>query len=141
MTLFASRAAADLAAERLKIYAQPQRLMILSRLLDGEHTVGEIEEATGIGQPALSQQLAELRRANAVTTRRLSKHVYYALADEDVVMRVRGIEAMFGGPNNVASPLHDVVSGAQPQRPLVRPKVAAAFARVGPSGGATSSRQ
>ncbi len=51
MTLYASRSAADAAAERLKTYAQPQRLMILSRLIDGEHTVSEIDEATGIGQP------------------------------------------------------------------------------------------
>ena len=135
MTLYASRAAADLAADRLKTYAQPQRLMILSRLLDGEHTVGEIEESTGIGQPALSQQLAELRRADVVKTRRSSKQVYYALANDDVVTCVQGIEAMFGAPGNIATALRDVVRGVQRQRPLVRPKVAAAFARVGPPRG------
>jgi DNA-binding transcriptional ArsR family regulator len=133
MTLYASRAAADVAAERLKIYAQPQRLMILSRLLDGEHTVGEIEEGTGIGQPALSQQLAELRRAEVVKTRRSSKQVYYALANDDVVTCVQGIEAMFGAPSGIATALREVVSGVQRQRPLAAPKVAAAFARVGPA--------
>jgi DNA-binding transcriptional ArsR family regulator len=132
MTLHASRAAADLAAERLRIYAQPQRLMILSRLLDGEHTVGEIEEGTGIGQPALSQQLAELRRAGAVKTRRSSKQVYYALASDDVAARVRGIEAMFGPAGNVAAALREVVGGALRQRPPGRPKAAASFARVEP---------
>ena len=76
MTLYASRPAADAAAERLKTYAQPQRLMILSRLIEGERTVSEIDEATGIGQPALSQQLAELRRADVVKTRREAKQVY-----------------------------------------------------------------
>ena len=136
MSLYTSRAAADVAAERLKIFAQPQRLMILSRLLDGERTVGEIEEVTGIGQPALSQQLAELRRADVVKTRRASKQVYYALANEDVVTCVRGIEAMFGASGSVASALRDVVSGAQSPRPVVRPKGAAAFARVSPSRGA-----
>jgi DNA-binding transcriptional ArsR family regulator len=135
MTLYASRAAADVAAERLKIYAQPQRLMILSRLLDGEHTVGEIEESTGIGQPALSQQLAELRRADVVKTRRSSKQVYYALANDDVVTCVQGIEAMFGAPGSIATALREVISGVQRQPPPVRPKVAAAFARVGPPRG------
>jgi DNA-binding transcriptional ArsR family regulator len=135
MTLYASRAAADVAAERLKVYAQPQRLMILSRLLDGEHTVGEIEESTGIGQPALSQQLAELHRAEVVKTRRSSKRVYYALTNDDDVTCVQGIEAMFGAPGSIATALRDVVSGVQRQRPLVRPKVAAAFARVGTSRG------
>ena len=135
MTLYASRAAADVAADRLKIYAQPQRLMILSRLLDGEHTVGEIEEGTGISQPALSQQLAELRRADVVKTRRSSKQVYYALANEDVVTCVQGIEAMFGARGDITTALRQVVSGVQRQQPLAPPKVAAAFARVGPAKG------
>lgn len=131
MTLYASRSAADVAAERLKIYAQPQRLMILSRLIDGEHTVSEIDEATGIGQPALSQQLAELRRAEIVKTRRASKQVYYRLADENVMVCVKGIEAMFGGDGNSAGALSLALVGAVPVRPMSRPKGAAAFARVG----------
>ena len=64
-----NRASADAAAERLKVYGQPQRLMILSSLLAGERTVGDIEAVTNIVQPALSQQLAELRRADMVVTR------------------------------------------------------------------------
>lgn len=131
MTLYASRSAADVAAERLKIYAQPQRLMILSRLIDGEHTVSEIDEATGIGQPALSQQLAELRRADIVKTRRASKQVYYRLANENVEVCVKGIEAMFGGDGNAAGALSLALVGAAPVRSISRPKGAAAFARVG----------
>ncbi|WP_371420818.1 ArsR/SmtB family transcription factor [Tardiphaga sp.] len=116
MTLYASRAAAAVAAERLKTYAQPQRLMILSRLVDGEHTVGEIEEATGIGQPALSQQLAELRRAEIVKTRRVSKLVYYRLADEKVITCVRSIEAMFGdGPAYAIAPSISVATTPSPK--------------------------
>ncbi len=135
MTLYASRAAAEVAAERLKIYAQPQRLMILSRLLGGEHSVGEIEESTGIGQPALSQQLAELRRSDVVKTRRSSKQIYYALANDDVVTCVKGIEAMFGSPGSIATALREFISGGKRERPVSAPKVAAAFARVGPPRG------
>ena len=131
MTLYASRSAADVAAERLKIYAQPQRLMILSRLIDGEHTVSEIDEATGIGQPALSQQLAELRRAEIVKTRRASKQVYYRLADENVMVCVKGIEAMFGGSADAAAALRQAIRGAAADRPARRLTGAAAFARVG----------
>ncbi len=94
-TIHRSRDAANAVAEQLKIFAQAQRLMILSRLLDGEHMVGEIENATGIGQPALSQQLAALRRAGLVKTRRVAKQVYYQLANETVIACVRNIEAMF----------------------------------------------
>lgn len=131
MTLYASRSAADVAAERLKIYAQPQRLMILSRLIDGEHTVSEIDDATGIGQPALSQQLAELRRADIVKTRRASKQVFYRLADENVVVCVKGIEAMFGGSADAAAALSQAIRGADANRTARRLTGAAAFARVG----------
>jgi DNA-binding transcriptional ArsR family regulator len=95
--LYRDRAAADAAAEKLKVFAQPQRLMILSCLLRGERNVSEIAEATGIGQPALSQQLAELRRAELVRTRKEAKQVWYALADDGVALCVRNMEAIFGG--------------------------------------------
>ncbi len=131
MTLYACRTAADIAAERIKIYAQPQRLMILSRLIDGEHTVSEIDKATGIGQPALSQQLAELRRAKIVKTRRASKLVYYRLADDNVMVCVRGIEAMFGGDVNTAAALTMALVDPTPTSIVQRSKGAAAFARVG----------
>jgi DNA-binding transcriptional ArsR family regulator len=52
--------------------------------------------ATGIGQPGLSQQLAELRRAELVTTRRQAKQVFYSIADESVELSVHSIEAVFG---------------------------------------------
>jgi len=131
MTLYASRAAADTAAERLKIYAQPQRLMILSRLLGGEFTVSEIDEATGIGQPALSQQLAELRRAEIVKTRRESKQVYYRLADESVRACVRGMEAMFGGDPNAAGAFTVALAGASAAGTAPRARGAASFVRIG----------
>ena len=94
--IYESREKAGKAADKLKIYAQPQRLMILSCLLRGERTVSEIDAATGIGQPALSQQLAELRRNDLVTTRRASKQIWYDLADEKVRLCVRTMEAILG---------------------------------------------
>lgn len=94
--IYESREKAGKAADKLKIYAQPQRLMILSCLLRGERTVSEIDAATGIGQPALSQQLAELRRNDLVKTRRASKHIWYDLADEKVRLCVRTMEAILG---------------------------------------------
>lgn len=92
--IFESRDHADAATEKLKVYAQPQRLMILSYLLRGESSVSEIDKATGIGQPALSQQLAELRRADIVKTRREGKQICYALADDAARLCVRTMEAL-----------------------------------------------
>ncbi len=128
-----SRERANEAAEKLRLYAQPQRLMILSRLLDGEYSVGEIDEATGIGQPALSQQLAELRRADLVKTRRTAKHVHYRLATADVALCVRSLESIFGSGRNAAV----VPAGASKPKPKPKPAPritgsvgAAAFAKI-----------
>jgi len=95
--LHEDRGQAEAIADKLKTFAQPQRLMILSLLLArGEQSVSEIGLATGIGQPALSQQLGELRRTSLVVTRRQSKQVHYSLADEVTEHYVRSIEAVFG---------------------------------------------
>lgn len=101
MSEILDRGQADAMVERLRAIAQPQRLMVLAALLDGEHAVSEIEAATGIGQPALSQQLAELRRASLVTTRREARQIYYSIADEDAEERVRALFAAFGAARSV----------------------------------------
>ena len=129
--IYEDRALADKAVEKLRIYAQPQRLMILSCLLHGGRTVGEIEAATGIGQPALSQQLAELRRADMVVTRRAAKQVHYDLADEGVGLCVRSMEAILVG----AAPTVELLAAAfgskciEAERALAQ-SGAAVFARL-----------
>lgn len=70
--------------EALKALAHPLRWRILTALARGEHNVGEIEQATGIGQPALSQQLGVLRKAGLVVTRKDAKLVFYSLAAEAI---------------------------------------------------------
>ncbi|MFC3439627.1 ArsR/SmtB family transcription factor [Sphingobium rhizovicinum] len=77
-----------------------------------ERNVSEIGEATDIVQPALSQQLGELRRANLVQTRKEAKLVWYALADEGVALCVRTMEAIFGGLGKV----EEIRPSAKPER-------------------------
>ncbi|MDQ0512991.1 ArsR/SmtB family transcription factor [Ancylobacter amanitiformis] len=128
-----TREEADRAVEKLRSYGQPQRLMILSHLQSGEMTVGEIDAATAIGQPALSQQLGELRRAGLVATRRAAKQVYYRLADSGVAQCVRSIEAQFS--EGVAAPSPPAAPAAAPAPRAARDRSAALFARiVGPGG-------
>jgi len=130
MTAFhENREVASLAAEKLKVFAQPLRLMILSCLLRGERNVGEIADSTGIGQPALSQQLAELRRANLVRTRREAKQVWYALADPGVELCVSNMEALLGsdGSAGLQPPLAPKGNDSKPGTPA--PGVAG-FARL-----------
>ncbi len=66
-------------ADLLKALAHPVRLAILRSLIDGERSVGMIEEISSIGQPALSQQLAVLRNAELVQTRREAKQIFYRI--------------------------------------------------------------
>ena len=67
----------------LKSLANPNRLVILCALTDGEKSVGELQDILGIQQPTLSQQLARLRGDKMVSTRRESKQIYYSLASEE----------------------------------------------------------
>ena len=66
-------------AELMRILGYGVRLMLLSSLTGGERSGGDIETQTGVGQPALSQQLGILRKAGFVTTRREAKLVYYSI--------------------------------------------------------------
>ncbi len=133
--LFEDRALIEAAVELLRVYAQPQRLMILSCLLEGERTVSEIDAATGVGQPALSQQLAALRRKALVRTRRQGTQIFYELADAQVGLCIRCVEAMLGGKNDLQARLREAVApaGEAPASEAPAPRApagAAAFARI-----------
>lgn len=77
--------------ERLRLYNQVQRLLILSCLCEGARSVSEIERGTAIGQPALSQQLGELRRAGMIAARRESREVTYDFATPTEKLRAETI--------------------------------------------------
>ncbi|NHN89091.1 ArsR/SmtB family transcription factor [Acetobacter conturbans] len=68
--------------DKLKLFAQPQRFMILTLLLDGALAVSDIETRTGIGQPTLSQQIGTLRRAGIIAARRDSRSMYYSFTND-----------------------------------------------------------
>ena len=74
------QAAAD-AAQLMKTLANPDRLMLLCQLSQGEMSVGELEATLGIVQPTLSQQLTVLREEELVQPRREGKHIYYSVRD------------------------------------------------------------
>lgn len=74
------RDAAALAVADLKILANPERLLLLCQLSQGERSVGELEALLDIRQPTLSQQLGVLRSEGIVATRRSGKQVFYRIA-------------------------------------------------------------
>ena len=75
------RAAATQAVGTLKVLAHEDRLLLLCQLSQGERCVGELEEALGIHQPTLSQQLSVLRNEGLVNTRRQGKQIFYSVAN------------------------------------------------------------
>ena len=86
----------DRGIELLKAIAHPGRFAILSALSGRERNVGEIEAASRIGQPTLSQQLGVLRKAGLVESRREAKLVYYridAVALEQAQATLAGLSA------------------------------------------------
>lgn len=72
------------AAEFVRLFSTPSRLMLLCHIVQQERSVGDIQNDLGLKQPALSQQLAELRQAGLVKTRRESRTIYYSISDKRV---------------------------------------------------------
>ncbi len=83
------------AAALLKALANDRRLLILCTLLDGERTVSELEAKVGLGQSALSQHLARLRRDGLVTTRRAAQHIHYRLASPEAQVILDALASLY----------------------------------------------
>jgi DNA-binding transcriptional ArsR family regulator len=79
LDLPAMRAASNRACALMRVMSNPDRLLLLCQLSQGERRVGELEELLDIQQPTLSQQLAVLRDESLVTTRRDGKQIYYSI--------------------------------------------------------------
>lgn len=84
------RAAADAACRLMKVLSNPDRLLLLCELSQGERCVGEFETLCGITQPTLSQQLGVLRDEGLVATRREGKHIHYRI-DSPQALAVMGV--------------------------------------------------
>ena len=71
----------ELKAELFKALAHPARVRVLEVLCTGEFSVGDLQPEVGIELSHLSQQLAILRKAGLVATRKEATSVYYSLRD------------------------------------------------------------
>ncbi|KPF46079.1 ArsR/SmtB family transcription factor [Rhizobium sp. G187] len=78
----AMKAGADLASELLKSLSNRYRLLILCRLSDGEHSVGQLAEFLGIRDSTVSQHLALLRREKVISGRRDGQTIWYRIESE-----------------------------------------------------------
>lgn len=76
------RNGADLASELLKSLSNRHRLLILCRLADGEHSVGQLAEFLEIRDSTVSQHLALLRRDRIIAGRRDGQTIWYRIESE-----------------------------------------------------------
>lgn len=68
-------------ARFFRALAHPARIRILETLVKGDRSVQELQEALGLEQPVVSQQLAVLRNQGIVTSEKQGLSVRYSLRD------------------------------------------------------------
>ncbi len=71
-------------AELFRALGDPNRLRIISLLMDGEHCVHDISAALEMGQSAVSHQMRVLRQLRLVRARKEGRHVFYTLIDDHI---------------------------------------------------------
>ena len=71
-------------AEFFRTLGHPARIRVLELLGQREHAVSELLPEVGIEPTNMSQQLAVLRRAGLVVTRKEGSSVYYSLTSPEI---------------------------------------------------------
>lgn len=74
----------ELIADRFRVLAEPARLRILNTLMQGERTVSELVEDTGLNQANVSKHLGLLRSTGFVERRKEGLYAFYDIADPSV---------------------------------------------------------
>ena len=76
----------DQIAERFRVLSEPARLRILNVLLEGERTVSELVDQTGLNQANVSKHLSLLRSFSFVERRKEGLYSVYRVADPSVAL-------------------------------------------------------
>lgn len=85
------------ACELLKAMSNKWRLMILCQLSEGEKTVGELQGILGIGQSAVSQHLAVLKREKVVDCKKDAQSIIYFLSGDKAIKVMNTLHDVFCG--------------------------------------------
>lgn len=86
-------------SELMKSLGNPKRLLILCQLVEGEKSVSELARLTAMKEPAVSQQLALLRKDGIVAPRRDGQNVLYDLVRKDVRQLIEFLYATYCQPS------------------------------------------
>jgi DNA-binding transcriptional ArsR family regulator len=79
----------------LRSLSHPQRLMIMGHLIQGEKSVGELQELCGTSQSQLSQFLGRMKLEGLLSHKKKGRFHYYSVADKKVVDLVKAIQAIY----------------------------------------------
>jgi DNA-binding transcriptional ArsR family regulator len=85
------KANATAMSARLKMMSHPERLLMLCRMDEGEVSVTELVELTGLSQSSVSQHLAMLREEGVVGIRGEAQTRFYSLKDPVVRAIIRAL--------------------------------------------------
>lgn len=102
LDLEAMQASAARACGLLKVLGNPDRLLLLCQLTQGEYCVSELETLLSIQQPTLSQQLGVLREEELVSTRREGKQIYYSMASKEALAVMTVLHELYCTPQGEA---------------------------------------
>lgn len=83
------------AADLMKQLSNEYRLMILCSLVNGELSVGELNDSIPLSQSAVSQHLAKLREAELVATRRESQTIFYRLNGDAAIRVIEVLQSIY----------------------------------------------
>ena len=98
LDLQAMQTAAARACGMLKVLGNPDRLLLLCQLTQGEFCVSELETLLQIQQPTLSQQLGVLREEGLVSTRREGKQIFYKIESTEATAIMQVLYELFCHP-------------------------------------------
>jgi DNA-binding transcriptional ArsR family regulator len=88
-------------ADMLKALGNRARLMVLCKLVEtGEMRVGDLAEAIGLSQSALSQHLAKMRDEGLVAFRREGQVLHYRIADPRCEALLTTLHRLYCSPEN-----------------------------------------
>lgn len=89
------RAAAGQASSLMGTLSNPNRLMMLCMLVDGEKSVSELVDQLEMRQANVSQQLALMRKEGLVTTRREGQTIYYSLNGDEAAQVIELLYTLY----------------------------------------------
>lgn len=85
MTTLLKPAFVDIKAKLFRGFSDPTRLAILEALRDGPRTVGDLIDATNLGQSNVSNHLACLKGCGLVNSVKQGRFVTYELSDPRIL--------------------------------------------------------